>query len=63
MKYLTKKSLRDIIGGILKSLLRYPETADFLDEIKGLWDINLPFQGGLSFSVRVILLFHQKNKE
>ncbi len=44
---LTKKSLRDIIGDILK-VTSVPECADFLDAIRTL-GFKFAFQGGLSF--------------
>ena len=46
---LTKKSLRDIIGKILKST-DIPTTGTFLDEIKNM-GYKFAFQGGLSFSL------------
>ena len=51
---LTKKALRDIIHGILKKT-SVPETAAFLDEIKGL-GYNFAFRGGLSFSLGDIII-------
>ena len=51
---LTKKALRDIIGNILKAT-SVPETAAFLDEIKGL-GYNFAFKGGLSFSLGDIII-------
>jgi DNA-directed RNA polymerase subunit beta' len=51
---LTKKSLRDIIHGILK-VTSVPETASFLDEIKSL-GYNFAFKGGLSFSLGDIII-------
>ncbi len=56
---LTKKSLRDIIGGILK-VTSVPETAEFLDEIKTL-GYNFAFQGGLSFSLGDIIIPEEKH--
>ncbi len=56
---LTKKSLRDIIGGILK-VTSVPETAAFLDEIKTL-GYNFAFQGGLSFSLGDIIIPKEKH--
>ncbi|WP_055448234.1 DNA-directed RNA polymerase subunit beta' [Lacinutrix mariniflava] len=55
---LTKKSLRDIIGDILK-LTSVPETADFLDEIKTLGYL-FAFRGGLSFSLGDIIIPPEK---
>ncbi len=51
---LTKKALRDIIGDILK-VTGVPETAAFLDEIKGL-GYGFAFRGGLSFSLGDIII-------
>ncbi|AXT60691.1 DNA-directed RNA polymerase subunit beta' [Aquimarina sp. AD10] len=56
---LTKKSLRDIIGGILK-VTSVPETAAFLDEIKTL-GYNFAFRGGLSFSLGDIIIPKEKH--
>ena len=56
---LTKKSLRDIIHGILK-VTSVPETADFLDEIKSL-GYNFAFKGGLSFSLGDIIIPPEKH--
>jgi DNA-directed RNA polymerase subunit beta' len=55
---LTKKSLRDIIGDILKAT-SVPETADFLDSIKTL-GYNFAFRGGLSFSLGDIIIPPEK---
>ncbi|MBP1839557.1 DNA-directed RNA polymerase subunit beta' [Formosa algae] len=55
---LTKKSLRDIIGNILR-VTSVPETADFLDEIKTL-GYKFAFQGGLSFSLGDIIIPPEK---
>ncbi|TYB74550.1 DNA-directed RNA polymerase subunit beta' [Bizionia gelidisalsuginis] len=55
---LTKKSLRDIIGEILK-VTGVPATADFLDEIKTL-GYKFAFQGGLSFSLGDIIIPPEK---
>ncbi|WP_159021395.1 DNA-directed RNA polymerase subunit beta' [Formosa sp. L2A11] len=55
---LTKKSLRDIIGNILR-LTSVPETADFLDAIKTL-GYKFAFQGGLSFSLGDIIIPPEK---
>jgi len=55
---LTKKSLRDIIHGILKKT-SVPETADFLDEIKT-QGYKFAFQGGLSFSLGDIIIPAEK---
>ena len=56
---LTKKSLRDIIGNILK-VTSVPETAAFLDEIKTL-GYKFAFQGGLSFSLGDIIIPPEKH--
>ncbi|HET8854986.1 MAG TPA: DNA-directed RNA polymerase subunit beta' [Salinimicrobium sp.] len=56
---LTKKSLRDIIGNILK-ITSVPETAEFLDKIKGL-GYGFAFRGGLSFSLGDIIIPEEKN--
>ncbi|WP_223033846.1 DNA-directed RNA polymerase subunit beta' [Hanstruepera marina] len=56
---LTKKSLRNIIGDILK-VTSVPETAEFLDEIKTL-GYNFAFQGGLSFSLGDIIIPPEKH--
>jgi DNA-directed RNA polymerase subunit beta' len=55
---LTKKSLRGIIGGILK-VTDIPTTGDFLDEIKNM-GYNFAFQGGLSFSLGDIIIPEEK---
>ncbi|WP_435137839.1 DNA-directed RNA polymerase subunit beta' [Formosa sp. A9] len=55
---LTKKSLRDIIGNILR-VTSVPETAEFLDEIKSL-GYKFAFQGGLSFSLGDIIIPPEK---
>ena len=55
---LTKKSLRDAIGNILK-VTSVPETAEFLDEIKDL-GYKFAFQGGLSFSLGDIIIPAEK---
>ncbi|MFM2049369.1 MAG: DNA-directed polymerase subunit beta [Bacteroidota bacterium] len=46
---LTKKALRDIIGGIIKAT-DIPRTAKFLDDIKEL-GFRMAFRGGLSFNI------------
>jgi DNA-directed RNA polymerase subunit beta' len=55
---LTKKSLRGIIGGILK-VTDIPTTGDFLDEIKNM-GYKFAFQGGLSFSLGDIIIPEEK---
>ncbi|CEN53882.1 DNA-directed RNA polymerase subunit beta' [Capnocytophaga canis] len=57
---LTKKSLRDIIGHILKST-SIPTTAEFLDKIKNM-GYKFAFQGGLSFSLGDIIIPQEKEK-
>jgi len=51
---LTKKSLRDIIGNILK-VSGVAKTANFLDNIKNL-GFNMAFKGGLSFNLDDIIV-------
>ena len=55
---LTKKSLRDIIGEILK-VTDVPTTADFLDKIKNM-GYQFAFRGGLSFSLGDIIIPKEK---
>jgi DNA-directed RNA polymerase subunit beta' len=55
---LTKKSLRDIIGDILK-VTSVPKTAAFLDAIKTL-GYKFAFEGGLSFSLGDIIIPNEK---
>ena len=55
---LTKKSLRDIIGNILK-VTDVPTTAEFLDRIKAM-GYRSAFQGGLSFSLGDIIIPQEK---
>lgn len=50
---LTKKSLRDVIGQILKDT-DVPTTVNFLDDIKSL-GYRTAFEGGLSFSINDLL--------
>ncbi|RPD98535.1 DNA-directed RNA polymerase subunit beta' [Aureibaculum marinum] len=56
---LTKKSLRDIIGRILK-VTNVPTTGKFLDEIKGM-GYKFAFKGGLSFSLGDIIIPKEKS--
>ncbi len=56
---LTKKSLRDIIGRILK-VTSVPETAEFLDKIKDM-GYKFAFEGGLSFSLGDIIIPAEKH--
>ncbi|WP_291869003.1 DNA-directed RNA polymerase subunit beta' [Maribacter sp.] len=57
---LNKKSLRDIIGGIL-AVTDVPTTADFLDRIKNL-GYDFAFKGGLSFSLGDIIIPKEKHE-
>ncbi|SNR77968.1 DNA-directed RNA polymerase subunit beta' [Maribacter sedimenticola] len=57
---LNKKSLRDIIGGIL-AVTDVPTTADFLDRIKNL-GYDFAFRGGLSFSLGDIIIPKEKHE-
>ncbi|SNR15010.1 DNA-directed RNA polymerase subunit beta' [Tenacibaculum jejuense] len=56
---LTKKSLRGIIGGILK-VTDIPSVGRFLDEIKNM-GYMFAFQGGLSFSLGDIIIPEEKH--
>ena len=51
---LTKKSLREIIGDIIK-ITNVPTTAKFLDAIKEL-GFRMAFRGGLSFNIQDLVL-------
>ena len=55
---LTKKSLRNIIGNVLKKT-DIPTTADFLDAIKSM-GYDYAFKGGLSFSLGDIIIPKEK---
>ncbi len=55
---LTKKSLRDIIGGILK-ISGVPRTVQFLDAIKEL-GYTMAFKGGLSFNLGDVIVPEEK---
>jgi DNA-directed RNA polymerase subunit beta' len=55
---LTKKSLRDIIGRVLK-VAGIAKTADFLDAIKNL-GFNSAFRGGLSFNLDDVIIPDEK---
>ncbi len=57
---LTKKSLRDIIGNILK-VTDVPTTGRFLDSIKGM-GYKFAFRGGLSFSLGDIIIPEEKTQ-
>jgi DNA-directed RNA polymerase subunit beta' len=50
----TKKSLREIIGDIIK-ITNVPKTAKFLDDIKQL-GFRTAFQGGLSFNINDLII-------
>lgn len=56
---LTKKSLREIIGDIIK-ITNVPKTAKFLDDIKTL-GFRMAFRGGLSFSVNDLIVPEIRN--
>src|SRR5690242_5117739 len=51
---LTKKSLREIIGNIIKAT-DIPKTAKFLDEIKQL-GFRMAYRGGLSFNINDLII-------
>ncbi|MDD3989012.1 MAG: DNA-directed RNA polymerase subunit beta' [Bacteroidales bacterium] len=55
---LTKKSLRDIIGKILK-VAGVPKTSQFLDDIKEL-GYTMAFKGGLSFNLEDVIVPDEK---
>ncbi|HAJ98615.1 MAG TPA: DNA-directed RNA polymerase subunit beta', partial [Bacteroidales bacterium] len=57
---LTKKALRDIIGGIMK-VAGISRTSKFLDDIKDL-GFNMAFRGGLSFNLGDILVPDEKKR-
>ncbi len=57
---LTKKSLRDIIGRVLK-LAGMAKTSDFLDAIKNLGFYSA-FKGGLSFNLDDVIIPEEKTK-
>lgn len=57
---LTKKSLRDIIGNVLK-LSGTAKTAEFLDAIKNL-GFQSAFRGGLSFNLDDVIIPEEKAK-
>jgi DNA-directed RNA polymerase subunit beta' len=56
---LTKKSLREIIGDIIK-ITDVPTTAKFLDDIKTL-GFKMAFRGGLSFNVNDLVVPETRN--
>lgn len=55
---LTKKSLRDIIGRVLK-VSGVARTAQFLDDIKAI-GYNMAFKGGLSFNLGDVIIPNEK---
>ena len=57
---LTKKSLREIIGNIIK-WTNVPKTAKFLDDIKQL-GFRMAFRGGLSFSINDLIIPDSKEE-
>src|SRR4249920_3025031 len=57
---LTKKSLREIIGNIIK-WTNVPKTAKFLDDIKTL-GFRMAFRGGLSFSINDLIIPELRNE-
>ncbi len=56
---LTKKSLRDIIGRVLK-VSGVARTAQFLDDIKAI-GYNMAFKGGLSFNLGDVIIPQEKH--
>src|SRR5262249_35797899 len=57
---LTKKSLRDIIGNVMKKC-GIAKTAKFLDDIKDL-GFSMAFKGGLSFNLTDVVIPGEKEK-
>ncbi len=57
---LSKKSLRDIIGNVIK-VCGVAKTAQFLDDIKDL-GYKMAFKGGLSFNLEDIIIPEEKEK-
>ena len=57
---LTKKSLREIIGTVLKKS-GTSATANFLDDIKSL-GFNMAFRGGLSFNLKDVIVPERKHE-
>ena len=57
---LTKKSLRDIIGRVLK-VSGVARTAQFLDDIKAI-GYNMAFKGGLSFNLGDVIIPNEKHE-
>ena len=58
---LTKKSLREIIGNIIK-WTNIPKTVKFLDDIKQL-GFRMAFRGGLSFNINDLIIPDTKEKQ
>jgi DNA-directed RNA polymerase subunit beta' len=58
---LTKKSLREIIGNIIK-WTTIPKTVKFLDDIK-LLGFRMAFRGGLSFNINDLIIPDTKEKQ
>jgi DNA-directed RNA polymerase subunit beta' len=56
---LTKKSLREIIGNIIKQT-NVPKTAKFLDDIKEL-GFRMAYKGGLSFNINDLIVPDKKH--
>ncbi|WP_243349893.1 DNA-directed RNA polymerase subunit beta' [Parabacteroides sp. FAFU027] len=57
---LSKKSLRDIIGNVIK-ICGVARTAQFLDDIKDL-GYKMAFRGGLSFNLADVIIPEEKDK-
>jgi len=57
---LSKKSLRDIIGNVIK-ICGVARTANFLDDIKDL-GYKMAFKGGLSFNLHDVIIPEEKDK-
>ena len=57
---LTKKSLRDIIGDVIK-VCGVTRTAEFLDDIKNL-GYTMAFKGGLSFNLEDVIIPEEKDE-
>jgi len=58
---LTKKSLREIIGNIIK-ITNIPKTVKFLDDIKQL-GFRMAFRGGLSFNINDLIIPDTKEQQ
>jgi len=59
MRCLQRKSLREIIGDIIK-ITDVPKTAKFLDDIKQL-GFRMAFRGGLSFNINDLIIPEVRN--